>query len=157
MSDDEDLSLGGWSIEQVVIDEIDRLLEPGDTILEFGSGYGTQVLSERYEMVSIEQKEEWVGRFDSTYIYAPLEDNWFAREPIKEELEHDYDLILVDGPIALARTNFPEHAHLFDLTVPLIFDDMERERDMKMAEEIADMTDRELQIRDGESKRFAVL
>ena len=43
------------------------------TILELGSGEGTTYqLSQFFNMISIEDQKEWVGKYDSDYIYAPL-------------------------------------------------------------------------------------
>lgn len=115
-------------------------------ILELGSGAGTERLSEHYHMVSIEHDERWVGRYRSTYIHAPIEPfrkqcalfptdtGWYNREVLKAELpKHRYDLILVDGPPnSIGRGGFYKWRGLFDLSVPIVIDDIHRERERKM-------------------------
>ena len=66
------MSFGGWSINEVCFKYIREILPSGKTILEFGSGFGTEQLSKHYTMYSIENYEEWVGKYKSTYIHAPI-------------------------------------------------------------------------------------
>lgn len=47
-------TLGGWAIEAAVIEWIRAHIPSGSTILEFGSGAGTEVLSKHYRMFSVE-------------------------------------------------------------------------------------------------------
>lgn len=116
------------------------------TILELGSGEGTGRLAQDYRMISVEHDERWVGRYPSTYIHAPIEPfrkqcaffptdtGWYSREVLKAELpKHRYDLILVDGPPnEIGRGGFYKWRGLFDLSVPIVIDDIHRERERKM-------------------------
>lgn len=76
----------------------------GSKILEFGSGTGTLDLTKKYEVTSIEDNEEWLYLApNSTYIYAPLVNDWYdwaALELLKNET---FDLILIDGPFDLKK------------------------------------------------------
>jgi hypothetical protein len=63
---------GGWAIQESCFNLIKEILPEGKTILEFGSGYGTDALSKHYKMVSVENQPEWVGKFDSHYIEVPI-------------------------------------------------------------------------------------
>ena len=116
------------------------------TILELGSGEGTGRLLERFNVISIEHDEKFLGWYDSTYIHAPIEpfrkqcayfptdQGWYNRDVLKRELpKHRYDLILVDGPPnAIGRGGFYKWRMLFDLEVPIVVDDIHRERERKM-------------------------
>ena len=62
-------NFGGWSIQEVCFNFIREILPSGKTILELGSGYGTKRLSEHYKMYSIENYSQWVGKYNSTYIW----------------------------------------------------------------------------------------
>ena len=66
------MSFGGWSISEICFNYIREILPDGSTILEFGSGFSTEQLSKYYTMYSVENYQEWVGKYDATYIYAPI-------------------------------------------------------------------------------------
>ena len=61
-----------YAISKECHDFILSVLENGKTILELGSGIGTEILSQTYNVISIEENINFVGRHPSTYIYAPL-------------------------------------------------------------------------------------
>ena len=63
---------GGWAIRESCFNFIKEILPKGKTILEMGSGTGTKMLSEYYNMISIEDQHEWVGQYNSHYIEAPI-------------------------------------------------------------------------------------
>ncbi len=148
---DEDF--GGWSMEKSCYDYIRQLLSKGKTILEFGSGFVTGELSKYYTMYSVENYEEWVNRYDSTYIYAPIKfydetfitpnipENlgWYNPDIVKENLPKKYDLILVDGPNGerYGRGGFYKYLDLFNTDVPIIFDDVNREPERILMEKVS--------------------
>jgi hypothetical protein len=77
---------GGWAISKECFNYIRKLLPDGKIILELGSGEGTDMLSKHYKMYSIENQKEWIDRYDSTYIYAPIknynigeDNNWWYK------------------------------------------------------------------------------
>ena len=125
--------LGGWSIDPQVYDWIRENVPDGSTILELGSGNGTDALSKHYTMYSIEHNERFVGRFKSTYIHAPMKGHWYDLDVLERELEPlwgKYDVILIDGPIgneSKYRIGFWENITLFNANVLLIFDDTNRD------------------------------
>lgn len=135
------MSWGGWAIEKECYDYIRSILPEGSTVLELGSGYATQELSKHYNLISIEQDRKWLFKYDSTYIYAPLrkydglQHPWFDVDVLKNELPiYNYDLILVDAPVAGAgketsRWGFTHFIDLFKTDVPIIFDDVNRPED----------------------------
>ena len=122
------MSFGGWSINEVCFDYIKDILPDGKIILEFGSGFGTEQLAKHYKMYSIENYKEWIGKYNSTYIYAPIkqyevggsnifgnedyftapvgipgekhseQSGWYDPDIVEKNLPSHYDLILVDGP-----------------------------------------------------------
>lgn len=116
------------------------------TILELGSGEGTGRLAQRFRMISVEHDSRYIYRESSTYIHAPIEpfrkqcavfpddQGWYNRDVLKEELpKHSYDLILVDGPPNfIGRGGFYKWRHLFNLEVPIVVDDIHRQRERKM-------------------------
>ena len=128
---------GDWSIEEECFREIRRILPEGKTILEFGSGWTTDLFSESYKVYSVEHDERWIGKYNSTYIHAPLVPDphgivWYDVEVLKRELPGEYDLILIDGPIVWQgnkkiRQGFFRNLDLFNLKgCRLVFDDIGR-------------------------------
>jgi hypothetical protein len=126
------LKLGGWSIQPEVHRFITTNLPKGSTILELGSGYGTEVLSKDYTMISIEHDKRFVGRYNSTYIHAPMLNGWYDKSVLEEKLEPlrgKYQMILIDGPIgneSNGRIGFYENINLFDDDLLMVFTDTDR-------------------------------
>ncbi len=118
-------TFGGFSIEKELYDYICAVLEEGKTILELGSGFGTGELAKRYTMYSIEHDKRWLGKYESTYIYAPFINGWYDVNALMDQLPVEYDLILVDGPYwPEERFGFAAYFELFRQDVPIIFDDV---------------------------------
>lgn len=120
---------------------IAALIPEGSTILELGSGFGTRGLSEQgFKMISVEHDEKFVGLHPSAYIHAPIvpfdkqcavfpsDEGWYSRAVLRQELpRYSYDLILCDGPPNfIGRGGFYKWKELFNLNVPLVFDDAHR-------------------------------
>lgn len=150
-------NLGGWAIQESCYNFIKQILPEGKTILELGSGLGTDYLSKHYKMYSIENYKEWINKYNSTYIYAPIkmyndewttpdlpgegspkQIGWYDPEIVKNNLPVDYDLILVDGPNgSFGRGGFLKHLDWFNTNVPMVFDDINREPDRLLMVEVA--------------------
>jgi predicted O-methyltransferase YrrM len=139
-----------------VLAYIRKTLPAGSTILELGSGTGTGWLAEDYKMYSIENKSKYVGRENSTYIYAPLKEykipkfpeqtQWYDADILEKEMPKKYDMILVDGPANTGRGGFARFIHLFRDDVPILFDDIRRADEMRMALRVAHKLNRPLTI-----------
>jgi hypothetical protein len=135
-------NFGGWAIDVECYNKIVEILPKGKTILEFGSGTGTAELVKNYIVHSVEHDINWVNKYGSNYIYAPLKPiinaldvNWYDVFALKQKLPEKYDLILIDGPPSTAdnrrsREGFYWNLNLFNLDgVIIIFDDIQREHD----------------------------
>ena len=143
----------GDSITERTFDAIRELLPDGGRILELGSGDGTSALTEFYDVVSVEESFDWIGRCSkSRYIHAPLVDGWYDPKILAEQLppRGGYDLVLVDGPRVVenpkARKGLLKHLGLFDISVPFVFDDVNREHDFDLAVQFATITRNDIQI-----------
>jgi hypothetical protein len=130
---------GQWSIDKSLYDFIRRVLPDGRSILELGSGWSTNELSKNYTMHSVEHDEKFVGKYNSTYIHAPLKEHkkiknhkhniWYDADVLKKELKGvKYDLLLIDGPPG-TRSGFIKYIDLFDTSAIWIFDDSNRGSD----------------------------
>jgi len=136
------MSFGGYSMSETCFNYIKEILPEGKTILELGSGWGTGELAKHYKMFSIESSLEWIDKYNSTYIYAPIKYyndfdfkapeipknvGWFDPEIVKKNLPKGYDLIFVDGPWGPhGRGGFYKYLDWFNTDVPIILDDVNR-------------------------------
>jgi hypothetical protein len=155
---DQKDGFGGWSIDRACYEKIRQIVPDGGTILELGSGAVTEKLAKHYTIYSIEEDEKRVN--GTPIIFAPIRDGWYDVEAIKAGLPDSYDLILIDGPVAnenATRMGFWEHRDLFNLDVPLVFDDVNRPEDDLAMQMIARLTHRTPEIHRGSSKDFGVL
>ena len=149
--DSERTMFSGSGISAACLAWIREHIPRGSLVLELGSGpVSTQYLSRDYRLVSVEHDPAYLGAYPSEYVHAPLEDGWYAVDPIRWKLAElrerglRYDLFLVDGPIGSeARAGLLLHLDLFDLSVPVIVDDVEREAEREIVLEIARQTGRE--------------
>ena len=154
--------LGGWAIHQSCYEFFRDTLQHGSTILEFGSGVGTGYLAQHFTMYSVENYPEWVGKYDSTYIYAPLKnysDSWTAPELpgengkkqtawydpdlVLNNLPEKYDAILVDGPRGkFGRGGFLKYLDHFNTDVLMVFDDISRKPELELMKAVSDKVQR---------------
>lgn len=116
---------GVHSISKELFDCIGHFVPRGSTLLEFGSGWGTSQLAERYKMISIEDGEKFMNLYNSKYIYAPRYDGWYGMEQIRQQLDIPYDAVLVDGNGDDTRLRgLITHMDFFNWDVPWFFDDL---------------------------------
>ncbi|MED5350599.1 MAG: DUF6395 domain-containing protein [Candidatus Thermoplasmatota archaeon] len=141
------VELGGWAITEQVYGLIRYMLPSESTIVEFGSGEGTILLTRNYDVYSIEHDEEFLGIAPmSTYIHAPIREydgimgkGWYDADIIQDSLPPDYDLILVDGPPgSIGRDGIIQNLDLLDLSKIILVDDVNRSVERNLAIEIAD-------------------
>ncbi|APZ46320.1 hypothetical protein BW723_08425 [Polaribacter reichenbachii] len=151
-------SLGTWSIEKDMLSFIDKTISKGESILEFGSGLGTEALLEKYKVTSIEHDENFnINRGENhDIILAPIEKNWYTKHSVKKALNIDYDLIIVDGPPGNLRAGILQNIDLFkSIKTPIIFDDIDREIDKETMESFCNKLNYNYKIITGNKKKFA--
>jgi len=137
--------LDDWSITKECFDKIVEILPFGSTILEIGSGNSTKILSQFYKMISIESDVIWMNKYDSEYIFVPFKQNnskifgetkWLDVDILEPRIrEKKYDLLIVDA--GADRVGIYENLHLFNTSVPIIFDDTMNENYLKCANLVA--------------------
>ena len=134
---------GSYSVDRELIDQM-RNIVPSGTLLEFGSGRATEIFSKHYKVYSVEENSEWLNKYASTYIHAPIKDGWYDRTILEKELPDNYDVILVDGPTSpesLGRQNirqqFLTHIDLFNTKVPIFVDDIHREAEASLLDSLS--------------------
>lgn len=137
--------LDDWSIRKEGFDKIVEILPFGKTILEIGSGRSTYILSHFYKMISIESSDEWMGKYNSEYLYVPCkktvstvfgETTWLDRDILTELLkDKEYDLLIVDA--GFDRVGIYDNFSIFKNDIPIIFDDTMNENYFKCANLLA--------------------
>jgi hypothetical protein len=136
-----------WAINDALFAFIRKTLPKGGTILELGSGEGTDRLAEHYKMYSVEHDKAWMNKYDSNYIYAPLSwhkpiknhkgNRWYDATILKQQIRKlKYDLILIDGP-PQSRAGFVKYFNMFDSKAIMVFDDLQRGKEEKIVLSIA--------------------
>ena len=143
------IKMKNMRISEAVLKTIKEHLKEGSTILEFGSGEGTQHLSEYYDLISIEEDDKWVNKYQSTYLHAEIKDEWYDVDKVNMFLkDKSYDAILIDGPANGRRERILELIKSKELElntdVHIFMDDLERDSDMKLAEKLSSFLNRKL-------------
>ncbi len=89
----------GYAAPDSMFEWLNDNLPQGSKILEFGSGTGTIELTKTFEVTSIEDNEQWMDLApDSTYIYAPLVNDWYDWQALEILQDKTFDGIIIDGP-----------------------------------------------------------
>lgn len=138
-----------WSLCDGAIEAVKQLSNFKSNTLEFGSGYGSSLVSKFTNLFSVEHDETFLGKFsDVNYIYAPLESvrplsgfdetSWYNAEVIKNNLPKNCNLVIVDGPPEkYGRSGLLRHLNLFSSKTIWVIDDVLREKDQLLANIIA--------------------
>ena len=103
-------SESAWMLPLNAFRWIEENLPHGSTILEFGSGEGSKLLMDNYDLFSVEHNPEWLRLNDKKCLYAPIKINdkfpgeigWYDLELIKKSLPSQIDLMIIKA------TLFPE-------------------------------------------------
>lgn len=159
--------LNGWALPEEAFEWILNNIPEGSTILELGSGSGTKELVKFYNVYSVEQDQKWMGyEPKSNYIYAPLKSypnniqgsqGWYDEERLFAGIPDKYDLLIIDGPIAINRGNFINFCERFNVEVPFLIDDTQRKLDREMALEVAKKLNKSVTEVTGHQKKFIIL
>lgn len=151
-------AFGGWSIGKELFDYIRSVVPDEQVILELGSGWSSEELSKHYTVYSIEHNQEWVGKYNTNYIFAPIKNGWYDLKILKKSLPKAYNLILIDGPTpAPRRLGFYHNLKLFNTDVTLVFDDVDRSPMKEMLIQLAEQLGRPYEIRQSGNKQFGII
>lgn len=119
--------MSAWSLPPDAFEFLGSRLSPESTIVELGSGEGTQRLVDSFARVfSVEHDEKFVGKHGSHYIHAPIVDGWYDRGVVAAALPARFDCVVIDGPPGnIGRQGVLAHLDLFG-PVPMLVDDVHR-------------------------------
>ena len=136
-----------WMLPTVVFEWIEKNIDFGSTILEFGSGEGSKRLSLNYELYSVEHNPEWLHSSNGICLYAPIklsnkfpgELGWYDILSIKEELPEKIDLMIIDGPNgSIGRSGILDYTDLFSWDYPVLIDDLHRESEYQFSQQLSE-------------------
>ena len=148
-----------WTIPKELFDWIRANLPDGKTILELGSGDGTDELRKHYTVHSIEHDMAFIK--EGNYIHAPIVRypggyDWY--DVSKLIGLPAYDLLLIDGPTGvIGRRGFVKHRYMFNLDVPIVVDDTQREAERLIALDLSQMLGRKLTVHNHKGRGFSTL
>ena len=138
-----------WSLCDGAIEAVKQLSKPKTNTLEFGSGYGSMLLSKYTTIYSVEHQKNFIGLFSGVnYIHAPLkpitplpgfsESQWYDSIIIEANIPENCNLVIIDGPPEKhGRSGILRHLYLFSTDTVWIVDDVLREKDQRLANNIA--------------------
>jgi hypothetical protein len=151
-------NLENWMLPELAFEWIYNNIKFGSTILELGSGYGTEILSKSYKIYSIEQNSDWLDKFDSEYIYAPIEDGFYCKESLKS-IPKIYDLLIIDGPTKSSggRLGIIDNLEYFYLECPILIDDTNRQDELDIANFLSVLTKRKVKTFKCDNKSFSII
>jgi|SaaInlStandDraft_1057018.scaffolds.fasta_scaffold04789_5 hypothetical protein len=135
-----------WSVCNGILTAVSLLTEKSDSLLEFGSGYGSKLLSDYCKVTSIEHNDDFLGLYpEVSYISTKIVElesenqtspscRWYDFKPISDKLAASYSILLVDGPPAdVGREGLLFHLDHFSSIPVWIVDDVLREKDQRIA------------------------
>lgn len=151
-------NLENWMLSKEAIDWILENIPKSSNILELGSGFSTEILSKSYKMYSIEQNKDWLDKFDSEYIYAPIEDGFYCKESLKS-IPKIYDLLIIDGPTESSggRLGILDNLEYFYLECPILIDDTNRQDELDIANFLSVFTKRKVKTFEIHNKSFSII
>ena len=134
----------GWMLPSEVFKWIDENIPQGSLILEFGSGKGSIELSKKFDLISIEHDEQWLGLSDGKYIHAEILQNqvsnkysevgWYDFDKLTD-LPSTVEVILIDGPPGeIGRSGILHWLPNLPDSTWIIIDDTDRIKEKHLAE-----------------------
>ena len=162
--------LDGWSIGKELFLKLTDILPIGSTILELGSGNGTGKLIKLYNVISIEENEQYCDVYNSVYIHVPVvpvlgmyelfpnDTIWYDNNILEQQLKEVtyYDCILIDGPKGY-RGGFYYNRNLFNLNTLIIFDDVHDIFHYTLMTLISKEINRPFTIYNDDMKKFGII
>lgn len=148
-------------IIEEVVNSLVEVVPEGSTILELGTGKGTDYLVKKFNVLSVENRVKWhTGK--STLLHVPLKElkvemqefytlfpnarSWYDPDILKNIIKnYKYDAILIDGPKCRKGSSRPFmyyfYDKIFDTSVPVLIDDLWRPSDWMVAYRICKVKD----------------
>ena len=140
-----------WALCRGVFEAVRAICKSKEspTIVEFGSGEGTEILADIGKVYSIEHDENWILNYGGVeYIHSPLSDiepipgfghkQWYNHNVIFNNLPSSYEVLIVDGPPgSVGRSGILNHLSEIPDNVVWIIDDTLRREESDLSDTIA--------------------
>ena len=164
-----------WMLPREALEFVIEHVEPGSVVVEFGSGHGSEALSNQFDLYSFEHDEAWLDVTSSTYIHAPIKENqyateegekgWYDLEIVKQNWPKNPQCVIVDGPPGyIGRFGVLSISDLLCKTSLIIVDDVDRDEEMRLCRVLTESLNFDQTIhlvnkprKNGSQRRFAVL
>lgn len=141
------MAYDSWSLDPLTHKHIGEILPLGSTIVELGSGKGTEELAEHYTVYTYEHDKKWLiyeHHPNITQIYAPVKNGFYDRDILIRTLPVEYDLLIIDGPPGhIGRGKFIDHIDLFNIDVDIIVDDVGRPDELEFLKRLIEYLGRQ--------------
>jgi glycosyltransferase involved in cell wall biosynthesis len=149
-----------WSLDLDVVEFIEKNFTACNSIFEFGSGQGTDLLLAKYNVVSIESDFRFLLKrgYNHKIYLAPIKDGWYDPQIVEAAFsDNNMDLMIIDGPPLELRKGLINNMHLFgNISCPIIFDDVNRGMDRTVMETFCEKLNYRFTIIKGKKKQFAI-
>lgn len=164
-----------WMLPREALDFMLTHVAAGLTVVEFGSGHGSQILADRFRLISFEHDEEWLGVTSSNYIHASIQSNhysdlegetgWYEVKTVVDNWPEKVACVIIDGPPgAIGRAGIFSIIHLLSKVPIILVDDVDRPQELKLSKTLAEQLDLQMKICDvekprqsGTNRRYAIL
>ena len=164
-----------WMLPQEALEFVLEHVEPGSVVVEFGSGHGSEILSQHFDLYSFEHDEEWLGITSSNYIHAPIvpnkhateadEKGWYDLDVVKQHWPTNPQCVIVDGPPGfIGRTGILSMLEELATVSLILIDDIDRQAELQLLHTLSTRLDRiqttydvERPREGGSNRRFATL
>ena len=139
----------GWIMPDDAFRWIEENIKENAAILEFGSGDGSQRLSKRYNLWSVEHDREWIGKTQSNYVHAEIVSNPWSEKlgeagwydpAFLDAIPGSVELIIIDGPVGtIGRGGILHVLERLPKFQYLLVDDTDRKEVRALSEKICEM------------------
>ena len=139
----------GWIMPDDAFRWIEENIKENAAILEFGSGDGSQRLSKRYNLWSVEHDQEWIGKTQSNYVHAEIVSNPWSEKlgeagwydlAFLDAIPESVELIIIDGPVGtIGRGGILHVLERLPKFQYLLVDDTDRKEERALSEKICEM------------------
>ena len=132
-----------WMLPSEIFVYLCELFPSGSKILEFGSGDGTRILAERFDICSIEHDEVWAEKLDSECHLISIKSKdistetgqagWYDVDEVLKVIPRDLDIVIIDGPNGtIGRHGILSVLDSLPKSATYIVDDVHRDAEMDL-------------------------
>ena len=136
-----------WMLPPEIFVYLSELFPDGGKILEFGSGDGTRILAENFDVCSIEHDEMWAEKIDTECHLIPIisnnistknnQEGWYDVHKVLNVIPDDLDIVIIDGPNGtIGRHGILSIVDSLPKNATYIVDDVHRNAEMDLYEKL---------------------